>query len=170
MLKEDIDVGHQDNEPHMLKKDLYRMSKYATELYQLVSQFDNMGEVDFPHWWQAKIVSAKNNLIAAKHYLDGELKVTQESVSGNIGLDDLKPGMSVEGVSPGEYTTIPMDDRDGKHLEDYKDTLRKAFGNNIQFEEWKSNTFSIVDHPLEQSTRNVMQRDYYNSTNRYTGD
>ena len=82
MLKEDIDVGHQDNEPHMLKKDLYRMSKYATELYQLVSQFDNMGEVDFPHWWQAKIVSAKNNLIAAKHYLDGELKVTQESVNG----------------------------------------------------------------------------------------
>ena len=82
MLKEDIDVGHEDNEPHMLKKDLYRASKYATELYQLVSQFDNMGEVDFPHWWQAKIVSAKNNLIAAKHYLDGELKVTQESVSG----------------------------------------------------------------------------------------
>ncbi len=81
MLKEDIDVGHEDNEPHMLKKDLYRASKYATELYQLVSQFDNMGEVDFPHWWQAKIVSAKNNLIAAKHYLDGELKVTQESVS-----------------------------------------------------------------------------------------
>ena len=81
MLKEDIDVGHEDNEPHMLKKDLYRMSKYATELYQLVSQFDNMGEVDFPHWWQAKIVSAKNNLIAAKHYLDGELKVTQESVN-----------------------------------------------------------------------------------------
>ena len=81
MLKEDIDVGHEDNEPHMLKKDLYRTSKYATELYQLVSQFDNMGEVDFPHWWQAKIVSAKNNLIAAKHYLDGELKVTQESVN-----------------------------------------------------------------------------------------
>ena len=81
MLKEDIDVGHEDNEPHMLKKDLYRASKYATELYQLVSQFDNMGEVDFPHWWQAKIVSAKNNLIAAKHYLDGELKVTQESVN-----------------------------------------------------------------------------------------
>ena len=106
MLKEDIDVGHEDNEPHMLKKDLYRASKYATELYQLVSQFDNMGEVDFPHWWQAKIVSAKNNLIAAKHYLDGELKVTQESVSGNIGLDDLRSGMSVEGVSPGEYITL----------------------------------------------------------------
>ena len=81
-LKEDLDVGHQDNEPHMLKKDLYRISKYATDLAYLVSRFDNSGEVDFPHWWQAKIISAKNDLISAKHYLDGELKLTQESVNG----------------------------------------------------------------------------------------
>jgi hypothetical protein len=80
-LKEDLDVGHQDNEPHMLKKDLYRISKYATDLAYLVSRFDNSGEVDFPHWWQAKIISAKNDLISAKHYLDGELKLTQESVN-----------------------------------------------------------------------------------------
>ena len=165
-LKEDLDVGHQDNEPHMLKKDLYRISKYATDLAYLVSRFDNSGEVDFPHWWQAKIISAKNDLISAKHYLDGELKLTQESVSGNIGLDDLRSGMSVEGVSPGEYITLNGEE----HLENHKNTLRKAFGNDIQFEQWKSNTFSIVDHPLEQSTKNTMQRDYYNSTNRYTGD
>ena len=29
MKKEDLDLGHQDNEPHMLKKDLYRIAKYA---------------------------------------------------------------------------------------------------------------------------------------------
>ena len=28
-LGEDLDVGHTDNEPHMLKKDLYRIAKYS---------------------------------------------------------------------------------------------------------------------------------------------
>ena len=48
----DLDVGHQDNEPHMLKKDIYNMGKYAMELYKKLDKYDNMdGEVDFPHWW-----------------------------------------------------------------------------------------------------------------------
>jgi hypothetical protein len=72
---EDLDLGHQDNEPHMLKADLYRIGKYAIELYKMVDQFDKMdGEVDFPHWWQSKIIKAKSMLISAKHYLDFELK------------------------------------------------------------------------------------------------
>jgi hypothetical protein len=74
----DLDLGHQDNEPHMLKKDLYRTAKYASELYMMVNEFDNKGiEVDFPHWWQSKIIKAKEMLISAKHYLDGELKIPQ---------------------------------------------------------------------------------------------
>jgi hypothetical protein len=35
------------------------------------------GEVDFPHWWQAKIIKAKSMLVSAKHYLDFELKEPQ---------------------------------------------------------------------------------------------
>ena len=74
MKKEDLDLGHQDNEPHMLKKDLYRIAKYASELYLMVDEFDNKGmEVDFPHWWQSKVIKSKEMLISAKHYLDGEL-------------------------------------------------------------------------------------------------
>jgi hypothetical protein len=74
-VEEDLDLGHQDNEPHMLKADLYRIGKYAIELYKMVDQFDKMdGEVDFPHWWQSKIIKAKSMLISAKHYLDFELK------------------------------------------------------------------------------------------------
>tara|TARA_B100000900_G_scaffold359455_1_gene330937 strand:+ start:456 stop:1325 length:870 start_codon:yes stop_codon:yes gene_type:complete len=74
----DLDLGHQDNEPHMLKKDLYRIAKYASELYLMVNNFDNIGmEVDFPHWWQSKIIKSKEMLISAKHYLDGELKIPQ---------------------------------------------------------------------------------------------
>jgi hypothetical protein len=74
-VDEDLDLGHEDDEPHMLKADLYRIGKYAIELYKMVDQFDKMdGEVDFPHWWQSKIIKAKSMLVSAKHYLDFELK------------------------------------------------------------------------------------------------
>jgi len=76
-VDEDMDLGHEDNEPHMLKADLYRIGKYAMELYKIVDQFEGEQEVDFPHWWQAKIINAKSCLVAAKHYLDFELKEPQ---------------------------------------------------------------------------------------------
>jgi hypothetical protein len=76
-ISEDIDLGHQDDEPHMLKADLYRIGKYAMELYKMIDQFEGEQEVDFPHWWQAKIINAKSCLVAAKHYLDFELKEPQ---------------------------------------------------------------------------------------------
>jgi hypothetical protein len=77
MQMEDLDLGHEDNEPHMLKADLYRIGKYAMELYKMVDKFNNGQEVDFPHWWQAKIINAKSCLVSAKHYLDFELKEPQ---------------------------------------------------------------------------------------------
>jgi hypothetical protein len=73
-LEEDLDLGHQDNEPHMIKAELYRIGKYAMELYQMVDGFEGEGEVDFPAWWQAKITTAMNNMVSSKHYLDFELK------------------------------------------------------------------------------------------------
>jgi len=74
MKKEDLDLGHEDNEPHMIKAELYRIGKYAMELYQMVDQFEGMGEVDFPAWWQSKITTSANNMVSAKHYLDFETK------------------------------------------------------------------------------------------------
>ena len=77
-LAEDLDIGHQDDEPNMLKSDLYRIAKYAMGLYKMMDRYDDMpGEVDFPHWWQSKIIKAKDYMVAAKHYLDGEEKVAQ---------------------------------------------------------------------------------------------
>ena len=73
-LDEDLDLGHQDNEPHMIKGELYRIGKYAMELYKMVGEFEGKGEVDFPAWWQAKITTAMNNMVSSKHYLDFELK------------------------------------------------------------------------------------------------
>ena len=73
-VNEDLDLGHQDNEPGMLKGDLYKIGKYSMELYQMMNDLEGQGEVDFPHWWQSKIVTAKNMISGAKHYLDFELK------------------------------------------------------------------------------------------------
>ena len=86
-VKEDLDLGHQDNEPHMLKADLYRIGKYAMELYKMVDQFEGMGEVDFPSWWQSKVFKAKDALVGAKHYLDFELKEPQIDAVVDIATD-----------------------------------------------------------------------------------
>jgi hypothetical protein len=73
-LNEDLDLGHQDDEPHMIKAELAHIAKYAIELYKMVDQFEGEQEVDFPAWWQAKITTAKNMISSAKHYLEFELE------------------------------------------------------------------------------------------------
>ena len=87
-VKEDLDLGHEDNEPHMLKADLYRIGKYAMELYKMVDQFEGEQEVDFPHWWQAKIIEAKNMLVSAKHYLDFETKEPQIDAMVDVASEE----------------------------------------------------------------------------------
>lgn len=74
-MAEDLDIGHQDDEPAMLKADVYRIMEYAKELYDMLDGFDQMsGEVDFPDWWQQKIHVAAENIDSAKHYLEFEAK------------------------------------------------------------------------------------------------
>jgi len=74
-MKEDIDLGHQDNEPHMIKGELYQIGKYAMDLYAILEELEEAGgEYDFPAWWQSKVTTAKNMMSSAKHYLDFELK------------------------------------------------------------------------------------------------
>ncbi len=73
-LNEDIDLGHEDNEPGMLKAELYHIGSYAMELYKMMDDLEGMGEIDFPAWWQSKITTAKNMISSAKHYLEFELK------------------------------------------------------------------------------------------------
>jgi hypothetical protein len=78
-LKEgDLDVGHQDDEPGMLKNKLFRAAKMAAMLYKKVDKYDKMGgEVDFPSWWQNKINKSQDMLQSAYDYLDGEENVAK---------------------------------------------------------------------------------------------
>jgi len=123
MQKEDLDLGHQDNEPHMLKKDLYRIAKYASELYIMVNEFDNKGmEVDFPHWWQSKVIKSKEMLISAKHYLDGELTVPQIDATLEEDKDEHKV------LSPAELdrlAALPPTDPSFKKDRRHKKLMKK---------------------------------------------
>ena len=106
-MSEDLDVGHEDNEPRMLKKELYRIAKYATELYQMVGEYDEMGgEVDFPSWLQAKITKAHDMMVSSKHYLDGEEKIDQidAMLDSEPEMDDIE----VVSVEP-EMDSIELD-------------------------------------------------------------
>lgn len=71
----DLDVGHQDDEPNMLKKDIYDIAVYAAKLYKQLDKYDKGdGEVDFPHWWQGKVIKAREFISSAQHYLEAEEK------------------------------------------------------------------------------------------------
>ena len=74
-VKEDMDIGHQDDEPDMLKQYAYDIAHYAAKLYKQLDKYDKMdGEVDFPNWWQSKVILAKDYISKAQHYLEFEEK------------------------------------------------------------------------------------------------
>jgi hypothetical protein len=83
-LDEDLDLGHEDDEPHMIKAELARIGKYAMELYKMVDQFEGPQEVDFPAWWQSKITTASNMVSSAKHYLEFELE--EPKIDAMVGV------------------------------------------------------------------------------------
>jgi hypothetical protein len=84
-MKEDMDLGHQDDEPHMVKSELYQIGKAAMELYSMLEEYDEIGqEVDFPAWWQSKITIAKENLVGAKNYL--EFEVNEPNIDMALGM------------------------------------------------------------------------------------
>jgi len=105
----DLDVGHQDDEPNMLKKTMYRTAKMAAMIYKELDKFDQFpNEVDFPNWWQAKLIKANDYLNSAFDYLDGEqqtakLDAMKEEVSGS----QFKIGDKVTYLGhPGEITNV----------------------------------------------------------------
>jgi hypothetical protein len=97
VVSEDLDLGHEDDEPHMIKGELYRIGKYAMELYQMVDQFEGMGEVDFPAWWQAMITDAASKMSKAKHYLDFELK--EPEIDAMVGVASAEDVIDEEKIS-----------------------------------------------------------------------
>lgn len=88
ILSEDMDLGHEDDEPHMIKAELAQIGEYAMKLYKMVDQFEGPQEVDFPAWWQSKITTAKNMISSAKHYLEFELKEPQIDAMVDVASEE----------------------------------------------------------------------------------
>ena len=94
-MDEDLDVGHQDDEPNMLKKKMYRAAKMAAMLYKELDKFDSLpNEVDFPDWWQAKLTKAADYLNSAFDYLDGEQQTAKLDAMGEEVEEMKNPGYS----------------------------------------------------------------------------
>ena len=93
----DLDVGHQDDEPAMLKNKMYRAAKLANMLYDKLDAYDKLPqEVDFPDWWQAKLTNAKDLIQSCYDYLDGEEGIADKDAEntqpdvGSLALEDVK--------------------------------------------------------------------------------
>jgi len=115
-VDEDLDLGHEDNEPGMIKGDLYQIGKASMKLYKILDQFDDMGEVDLPSWWQSKIFKAKEAVVGAQEYLEFELKEPQIDAVVDVATDVVDEDISQlgtdddTGFTPSLYTPNEMGD------------------------------------------------------------
>ncbi len=126
-VKEDLDIGHQDNEPHMLKKELARAGQMIQMLYRAVDKYDGGGEVDFPQWWQAKIIKANAMLDSAFDYLDGEEMVAKIDAMID-SADEVEIDIDViNEVKVGDILT--KDGKKGKVVKVMDDMANVDFGN-----------------------------------------
>ncbi len=125
-LSEDLDLGHEDNEPHMIKGELYKIGKYAMELYQMVDQFEGQGEVDFPAWWQSKVTKACSMISSAKHYLEFELKEPEiDAMVGVASDEEILDNEIEEGIHDRDITSAPQTNVKGT-MGDYDPKKRAA--------------------------------------------
>ena len=169
-VTEDLDLGHEDNEPHMLKADLYRIGKYAMELYQIVDQFEDMGEVDFPSWWQSKVFKAKDALVGAKHYLDFEINepkidavvdvatdVVDEDIN-QLGTDD-DTGFQASLYTPNELgdASVGREYASGAFEEN-----KKPIKENMNYNKWRR-AFNGKNFAM----KTILLEDYSNNKKRY---
>ena len=132
-LEEDIDIGHEDNEPGMLQGDLYQIGKSAMEIYELLDAMEGQGEVDLPSWWQSKIFKAKEAIVGASEYLEFELKepaidaVVDTVAPLDIEVDPLGETVEDEITSVDDMTeNQKIASKLAKRLKEDKDWIQKA--------------------------------------------
>ena len=109
---DDLDVGHQDDEPDMLKQYAYDIASYASKLYKHLDKYDKMdGEVDFPNWWQSKVILARDYISKAQHYLEFEEKqpaIDQLALEENV--NKVAGGIPFKREGNRFIITEPLDD------------------------------------------------------------
>ena len=140
-LKEDIDIGHEDDEPGMLQGDLYQIGKSAMEIYELLDAMEGEGEVDLPSWWQSKIYKAKEAIVGASEYLEFELKEPAiDAVVDTVAPLDInvEPSVDVEIDETVEDYITSVDDLTEKNMKEQSNS-GSNYGSNENSNK-KSNT------------------------------
>ena len=92
VANEDIEIGHKDNEPGMLKQHASDTVEYATKLYKQLDDLEKTGQkVDFPNWWQEKVIMAREYISKAQHYLEFEQGEQSQGMqeSSKLSWEDL---------------------------------------------------------------------------------
>jgi hypothetical protein len=130
-IKEDMDVGHEDDEPNMLKANLYRIAEYATFLYKMLDKYDQMNqEIDFPDWWQEKIHLASDYLDKAKHYLEFESK-DEMPYENDIEENDLST-MSPADQSAEDQLDSLIRKYMNNYVDNHSDDFTERYGNRAE--------------------------------------
>ena len=90
-VRETHSVGHIDDEPGMLKQFAFDTAEYAVKLYKLLHHYEQMEEqVDFPNWWQHKVMMAREYMSKATHYLEFEtMKPQIDAAVGSHSEEEL---------------------------------------------------------------------------------
>jgi len=140
-MQEDLDVGHQDDEPGMLKAELARAGKMIQMLYKAIDKYDDQGEVDFPQWWQKKIIQANAMLDSAFDYLDGQENVAKidamidtineedDEVKKRLAVDKaVKSTLKDEGGAAGLDPLVKAVKKLGVSKDELKSMIKKIVG------------------------------------------
>ena len=163
-VSEDLDLGHEDNEPHMLKADLYHIGKCAMDLYNTLDQFDDAGEVDLPSWWQSKIFKAKEALVGAEQYLDFELNEPQIDAVVDIAVDETVEDFitSVDDLDEGSKYS-PLAEKLAKELKEYGGAGMSKEGLYIQIRDIidSLNSGESDGEPLTNETEMLLQQELH---------
>ena len=105
MEEENMSVGHVDDEPGMLKQFAFDTADYAAKLYKLLHHYEQMEDhVDFPNWWQHKVMMAREYISKATHYLEFETMKPQidAAVDGHSEEESLDEAIGDQ-IAVGNY-------------------------------------------------------------------
>ena len=160
ITNEDLDVGHQDDEPGMLKAELARAGKMIQMLYQAVDKYDGQGEVDFPQWWQKKIIKANAMLDSAFDYLNGEEMVAKiDAIRGMVREEEelSKPEQNkLKKVSKQLKKSVKAHDKQAK-------TIDKILKESPMYRDYQDKHFDIC--PTAEALRDKLKSGEFGQPN-----
>jgi hypothetical protein len=81
-VREDLHIGHQDDEPGMLAQTAYELASYAADIHKMLKFYESLDQnVNFPNWWQSKVILARDYVSKAAHWLEYKTRELDQTQS-----------------------------------------------------------------------------------------